>query len=77
MFLSAPCPHCGQAMKSINGRWLRDLREGAGLTQREFGKRIGVSSPAISDWERNRRTPPANVVALYRATWREEARRRR
>ena len=30
---------------------LRQLREAAGLTQRELGNRIGVSGQAVAQWE--------------------------
>lgn len=66
MFRRGPCPHCGQSMRMINGLHLRDLRTQAGLTQRKFGKLLGVTSPYVSDWERNRRTPSADVIEVYR-----------
>lgn len=73
-----PCPHCGQPTTVPNGLYLRQLRERAGLTQRDFvkvlkrdfvkvmGSPFQVSSPYVSDWERNRRTPPDWVVREYR-----------
>ncbi len=65
--IEVPCPHCGQPMTVTNGLYLRELREQAGLTQRQFGKRIKASGPHISDWERNRRVAPDAVVEAYRA----------
>lgn len=43
-------------MKKI-GSLLRMLRKEAGLTQAEFGKRIGVSKQAISNYEADIRMP--------------------
>lgn len=33
--------------------WLRNLREARGLTRREIAEKLGVSIPAIQDYERN------------------------
>jgi DNA-binding transcriptional regulator YiaG len=65
--IDAPCPSCGQPTAVPNGRYLRWLRERAGLTQRAFGRRVGASSPYVSDWERNRRAVPPRVLQAYRA----------
>jgi DNA-binding XRE family transcriptional regulator len=63
--ITTPCPHCGQDMRLPKGLYLRDLREAAGISQREFGKKFGVSSPYISDIERNRRECPPEIKAAY------------
>lgn len=60
-----PCPHCGQPYRVPNGLHLRDLREAAGLSQRDFARLIDASSPYVSDIERNRRRCPADVLAAY------------
>lgn len=67
VYITTPCPCCGQATRQLNGLWLRDLRKAAGLTQRAFGKRHKVSSSYISDIERNRRTCPDTIAADYRS----------
>ena len=36
---------------------LRQLREAAGLTQRELGNRIGVSGQAVAQWETGGKRP--------------------
>ena len=36
---------------------LRQLREAAGLTQRELGNRIGVSGQAVAQWETGIKRP--------------------
>lgn len=65
--IDRPCPHCGQPYSTVNGRYLCWLRVQAGLSQREFGRRIRATSPHISDWERNRRDVPERVVSAYYA----------
>lgn len=64
--IEQPCPHCGQPYTVVNGLWLRERRLRAGITQRQLGAIIGASGPHISDWERNRRTVPPEVVEVYR-----------
>jgi transcriptional regulator with XRE-family HTH domain len=50
------------------GERLRALREAAGLTQTELGKKAGVSQNAISNLEAGKRQPQwAVVVKLARA----------
>jgi predicted transcriptional regulator len=62
-----PCPHCGQLYRVPNGLYLRDLRDAAGLSQRDFARTIRASSPYVSDIERNRRRCPEDVRAAYDA----------
>ena len=53
-------------MRTVNGLWLKQLREDAGLTQRQFGIRVHKSSPYLSDIERNRRECPERIYEAYR-----------
>ena len=44
---------------------LRELREAAGLTQRDLADKIGVHVDAVARWEQGRREPSwATVLAL-------------
>ena len=36
---------------------IKQLREAAGMTQRELGERIGVSGPAVAMWETGENRP--------------------
>lgn len=36
---------------------IKQLRETAGLTQRELGERIGISGPAVAMWETGENRP--------------------
>jgi transcriptional regulator with XRE-family HTH domain len=47
---------------------LRELREAAGLTQRDLADKIGVHVDAVARWEQGRREPSwATVLALAEA----------
>lgn len=59
------CPTCGHLMRVKNGAALREIRQLANYTQREFGRLVNVSSPYISDIERNRRTCPQEIYDAY------------
>lgn len=50
-------------MKEI-GKRLRLLRETLGLTQEEFGKKIGRTKGAISAYEKGERTPDKTTLML-------------
>ncbi len=63
--ITVQCPTCGHDMRVQNGRMLKEWRETAGMTQREFGKLVGVSSPYLSDIERNRRACPSDIYSAY------------
>lgn len=65
MWIARPCPCCGAKQVVVNGAWLQWKRLRAGLTQREFGKRVGVSSPYLSDLESNRRDCPLSLRRAY------------
>lgn len=64
-YIKIPCNECGHQKRVINGVWLKDIRESAQLTQRQFGELFKVSSPYISDIERNRRECPDNILHGY------------
>ncbi len=42
------------------------IRAAAGLTQREFAERIGVSKRTLENWEQGRRVPQGPARALLR-----------
>lgn len=44
------------------GTNLRDYRKANGLTQKELGARIGVTSQAVTKWENGSRLPRMNDV---------------
>jgi len=47
---------------------LRELREQAGLTQKQLGTKAGLSERAIAQWERGVREPGwSNILALCQA----------
>ncbi len=51
-----------EELKKSLGARIRLARRQAGLTQKELGIQIGVSSVAISDWERGVTQPTAIVL---------------
>ena len=73
-YVATPCPHCSQPIRTVNGGYLRHLRERAGLDQRAFGKRIKRSGPYVSDIERNRRACSEEMLASYLALNRRNGR---
>jgi len=64
-FIRRPCPQCGYPERTMNGAYLAWKREQAGLSQREFGAALGISSPYLSDIETNRRACPQAIRAEY------------
>lgn len=72
MFLRLPCPTCGQSTLTINGAMLKEWRQRANLTQRAFGEMVGLSSPYLSDIERNRRACPPDVLEAYQVLAKEK-----
>lgn len=60
-----PCPRCGSLEQVINGLWLRSKRIKAGITLREFARRLDLSAPYISDIETNRRTVTPAILKAY------------
>lgn len=43
---------------------IRDLREGTGLSRKEFSNHIGIPIRTLEDWEAGRRTPPEYIPRL-------------
>lgn len=66
-FMDTPCTRCGHPRSVINGRWLRQEREIAGLTLREMARRLGFSVVYLSDIERNQRHCSPKIRAVYEA----------
>lgn len=52
----------GLRVFTLAGDELRELRQRVGLSQAEFGRRIGYSPQAIYNWERGRRIIPLTQV---------------
>lgn len=48
--------------EKITPGFITSLREGMGLTQAEFGQKLGVSKMTISRWERGRMRPSQRMV---------------
>ncbi len=44
------------------GRWLKEARHEAGLSQVEVARRSGVDRSYLSDLERDRQSPSVNVL---------------
>ena len=48
---------------------IKELRQVNGLSQAEFGKKIGVSQDTISLWEQGKSTPAAEYIVLIVETF--------
>lgn len=72
--ITFPCPTCGHKMTTVNGLYLKELREAAHLTQSAFGAAAGISSPYVSDIERNRRRCPPHILKAYQLLQRKKRR---
>ena len=59
------CPRCGQPTDVVDGLYLRRLRERAGLSLREMGRKIKLSAPYLSAVERNKRRATGSIVSAY------------
>lgn len=59
----------GYSAPDWNGAELRRRREARGLTLADLAASAGYSSDAFARWERNERTPPADVLALIACAW--------
>jgi DNA-binding transcriptional regulator YiaG len=55
--------------------FLTTLREALGLTQRQFGERVGVDKMTVSRWERGTMCPSAAALAMVERLRRESLRR--
>lgn len=64
-FVDEPCPRCGSPKSVVDGAWLRERRERAGLTLREMSRRLGFSVPYLCDVEWNRRNRLPAIVKAY------------
>jgi DNA-binding transcriptional regulator YiaG len=53
--------------KNLTPGFIRSLREAMGLTQSQFGHRLGVSKMTVSRWECNRMRPSASTVEAIRS----------
>lgn len=49
----------------VSGAWLRARRKSAGVSLREFARRIGFSAAYVSDIERGQRMCTALIEAQY------------
>lgn len=45
---------------------IKEIREKTGLSQAKFGKRYGIPTRTIENWEAGSRVPPQYVVELLR-----------
>ena len=43
---------------------IRELREGTGMSRRQFSEHIGIPLRTLEDWEAARRTPPEYIPRL-------------
>ena len=51
-----------------NTEAIKEIREALGITQEEFGKRIGISAQAICQWEADSKKPGVdNIVKIANA----------
>lgn len=51
------------------GDQIYEVRSRAGLTQEEFGRRLGISRAVVAQYERNRCCPSVDVVILICETF--------
>jgi len=51
-------------MGTIFGQNLRDLRKGASYSQEKLGYAVGVTSQAVSSWERGRTEPNMGQIEM-------------
>ena len=45
------------------GRFIRDLRKKANMTQKELGEKLNVTDKAVSKWERDLSCPDINTIS--------------
>ena len=46
------------------GKFIAKLRKDKGLTQEQFGDKIGVTNKTVSRWETGKYLPPADILIL-------------
>lgn len=44
------------------GKFIAELRKEKGLTQEQFGEKIGVTNKTVSRWETGTYLPPADIL---------------
>lgn len=44
------------------GKFIAELRKGQGLTQEQFGEKVGVTNKTVSRWETGKYLPPADAL---------------
>lgn len=54
----------------LTGAEVREMRQGLGLTQAEFGERLGVGRHSVRDWERGKRAVPGPANLAIRLIYR-------
>lgn len=54
---------------SVFARRLKELRERNGLSQKEFGQKIGVNTASVSNYEVDRNTPKLETLAIIGRTF--------
>jgi phage repressor protein C with HTH and peptisase S24 domain len=59
---------CVKAMSEI-GKRIRELREVLGLTQKQFGERIGKSWRTVQDWEAGKSSIPDHTLRFISSTF--------
>lgn len=53
------------------GRFVRELRQSTGLTQEQFGKKIGVSYETVCRWENGKMQPSSLALKQLEQTVKE------
>jgi len=59
---------CVKVMSDI-GKRIRELREALGLTQKQFGERIGKSWRTVQDWEAGKSSIPDHTLRFISSTF--------
>lgn len=55
--------------KKTLGSFIAVLRKSRGMTQKELGKKLGVTDKTISHWERNESMPDTSIIPLIAETF--------
>lgn len=64
------CLHCGSEVAVVNGQWLREIRQAAGVTLREAARRFDRSAAYLSDVELGQRRATDAIVGAYQVAFR-------